>query len=423
MIPILGNLGWLFVDRTVRMAGGLFIMVWLARYLGPDQFGRLNYAFAFAGLFGAVAGFELNGVVVRDLIRKPGSANETLGTAFVMQIFGGLIATGLIVTCIALLRPEDVEMHWMVAILGLCFVFRASDVVKYWFESRIESRYTVWVESGTFLTIAAMKVVMILQRAPLMGFIWIALAEAGFIAAGLLIMYDRKGARFNAWHWGRARARRLLKDSWPFILGGVAIMTYMRLDQIMLGEMLGPDAVGTYTAAVRISEVWYVAYVLIVSSVTPLITKARYQDAEAYRQRLLQLYRLLIVLSVLIAIPMSFLSAPLIQLLYGDAYAKAGAVLAIHVWAGIPVALGIASSQALLLDDLQLYSFYRTLFGCILNVVLNLVLIPPFGIVGSAMATVISFVAATFSLALFPRCRPIILMMIESILPRRSQPS
>ena len=309
----------------------------------------------------------------------------------------------------------------MVGILGLSLVFKSTEVVKYWFESQVQSRYTVWIENGAFVIMAGVKVAMILRQAPLIAFVWITFAEAVLVACGLLAIYSKRGGYLSAWKPRIARAKKLLRNSWPFMMAGLAVMTYMRIDQIMLGGMLGPEAVGVYTAAVGISEVWYFIPMLVVSSISPSIIKAKNQSLQLYHQRLQWLYRLLVMLCLLIAIPMTVLSSALITLLYGSGYEQAGPVLAIHIWAGIPVALGVASSQALLVENLQLYSFYRTLIGCILNILLNLLLIPSLGIVGAAVATVISYLAATFSLIIFPNCRSITLLIFRSIflLPAR----
>ena len=144
---ILDNIAWLFLDNILRMGVGLLIGVWVARYLGPEQFGQLNFAMAFVGIFGAVAGLGLNGIVVRDIVREPETANITLGTAFVLQASGGVFAVALIIGTMAWLRPDDTLTKTLVAIFGLGLIFKSTEVVKYWFESQVQSRYTVWIET------------------------------------------------------------------------------------------------------------------------------------------------------------------------------------------------------------------------------------------------------------------------------------
>lgn len=392
----LANTGWLFADRILRMGMGLLVGVWVARYLGPEQFGLFNYATAFVALFGAVAGLGLNGIVVRDLVKQPEQANTTLGTALVLQLIGGFLALGLAVLAIGFVRPDDDLVKVMVAVLGSVMVFKATEIVKYWFEAQVQSKYSVWVENAVFLIIAGIKVALIMQQAPLMAFVWVVLAEAILVAVALLAIYAWQGGLLFAWRIDTQRAKALLNDSWPLILSGLAVMVYMRIDQIMLGQMLGDEAVGIYSAAVRISEVWYFVPTAIVASVFPSIIEAKKQSETLYYQRLQRLYNLMVVLSILVAIPVTFLSDWLVTILFGAEYQSAGAILAIHVWAGLFVSLGVASGKWFTIENKSDLMFYRTFLGALTNVALNFVLIPRFSVQGCALATLISYSLAAF---------------------------
>ena len=396
LLKIVDNIGWLFFDKVLRMGVGLLVGVWVARYLGPQQFGLFSFAAAFVGLFGALAGLGLQSIVVRDIVRDPMCKEETLGTAAVLQLAGGVLAYGLILGTILLLRREDALDKWLVAILGSMMLFKASEVSTYWFESQVLSKYTVWVQNGCFLVFAGVKVVLILGDAPLLAFVWATLAEAALVALLLLAMLSVRGLALRKLKVSLSRAKVLLADSWPLMLSGFAIMVYMKIDQIMLGQMLGNHAVGIYSAATRISEVWYFIPVIIVASAFPAILEAKKQSEALYHQRLQRLYDLMVWLSVAVALPMTFLAGPLVVLLYGPAYAEAGTVLAIHIWASIFVFLGVASGQWFIAENRQILSFQRTLMGAVVNVLLNFILIPKFGPLGAALATVFSYSVAAF---------------------------
>ncbi len=420
LVKILENIGWLFFDKILRMGIGMLLVVWIARYLGAEQFGLLSFATAFIGLFGAIAGLGLQGIIVRDIVRDPACKEETLGTAAVLQFIGGLLAYSLILGTIFWLRPDDMLAKALVAILGSTMLFKASEVVVYWFESQVLSKYTVWVQNGSFLLVAAIKVVLILNNAPLIAFAWTTMAEALVVAMLMLLMLGLRGPKLRQLRITLARAKALLADSWPLLLSGMAIMVYMKIDQIMLGQMVGDEAVGIFSAATRISEVWYFIPMIIVPSVFPAILEAKKRSEEQYYQRLQHLYDLMVWISVGIALPMTFLSTPLITLLFGDAFAAAGPVLAIHIWAGVFVFLGVASGKWFLAEGRQMLSFQRTVLGAIVNVVLNLQLIPDFGAVGAAVATVVSqAIAALMFDAAQPITRRMFLMKIKSMNPLR----
>ena len=385
------------------MGVGLLVGVWVARYLGPEQFGLLNFSLAFTGLFGSIAVLGLDGIVVRDIVREPASAGITLGTAAMMQLIGGLVAYLLILGSIHYLRPDDTLARGIIGILGLMMLFKASDIAIFWFESQVQSKYTVWVQNGIFLMLSAIKVWLILQEAPLIAFVWAMLGEAVLVALILLIVMGRHGAALRSLGVSLGRGVTLLHDSWPLILSAIAVSVYMQIDQLMLGEMIGDEAVGIYSAAVKISEVWYFIPLAIVASVFPAILEARNQSVAQYHARLQKLYDLMVILSLSVAIPMTFLATPIVRFLFGEAYVESGIVLAIHIWASVFVFLGVASSKWFLAENRQLLSLQRTILGAIANVGLNLWLIPFYGSIGAAIATVISYAIADFFADLFQK--------------------
>jgi len=387
---ILPNIGWLFADRILRMGVGLLVGVWVARYLGPEKFGLYSYALAFVALFGVLSALGLDNIVVRDIVRDPSTKDEIMGTTFALKLLGGTIGLLMTTTGIFLVRPHDTLMHTLVAIIAAGLVFQSFETFTFWFQSQVQAKYIVYAKNGAFLLIALVKIVLILYRAPLVAFAWAALAEIILGSAGLALAYRTKGHFVGLWRGSLSRARTLLGDSWPLILAGMAIVVYMKIDQIMLGEMLGNQAVGIYSAATRVSEIWYFIPVAIVSSAAPSIVEAKKMGENLYYQKVEKLFRLVAALAVSIVIPMSFFSGHVIHLLYGPAFIGAGPVLAIHIWAAVFVFLGVAQGPWTLNEGLMKLSLQRTVIGAVANVALNLLMIPKIGVIGAAIATLVA---------------------------------
>ncbi|QEP43614.1 flippase [Ectothiorhodospiraceae bacterium BW-2] len=388
-IKIIDNLAWLFVDKVLRMGVGLLVGVWLARYLGPEQFGLLNYALALLALFSTVAAVGLNPIVVRESVHQPDAAPVILGSALLLRLIAGSIAIMAMNLTLYALRPDDPLAQISVLILSMTLLFRASEVVRYWFESQVQLRYWVWVENSLFLLMSGVKVVLILHAAPFIAFIWVILIEAGLLAIGVGWIYWCR-TQTIAWRVRYARLKQLLHDSWLFMFSAMAMVLYTRIDQIMLGEMVGNDAVGLYSAATRISEAWYFIPVIIVTSLFPAILKAKQRSESAYYQRLQQLMDLVIWLSVAVAIAVTLLSDRLITGLFGEAYQAAAGVLVIHIWASLLMSLGLVGAKWFVAENHALFNFQRTAVGVALNVLLNWLLIPKYGIDGAAIATLIT---------------------------------
>ena len=412
----IGNSIWLFADKIVRMGAGLLVGVWVARYLGPAQFGLLNYVGAIAAMCGTIATVGLNGIVVRDLIRAPHQADEILGTAVLLQLAGGALAFVLAVLAVDLARPGEALPRLVVCILGWGLVFKATDVVKYRFEAQVRARYTVWVENFAFLLLTGVKIVLVLLRAPILAFVWASLAEVVLTAGGLLAVYAWQGGRLGAWRVDSRRARALLRDSWPLVFSSLAIMFYMRIDQVMLGQFLGDREVGVYSAAVKVSEIWYFIPGVIVSSVFPLILASEKLDLAVYHHRLRMLFGLMTVLSLAVAGAITAVAPALMRLLYGEAYAGAIPVLDIHIWGLLFVGWGVVGNSWYLSKNLQRLVLARTVFGALANVLGNLLLIPRHGMAGAAVATLASQALASWLLDFIdPRTRDVFWLKTHSL--------
>ncbi|MEH2434725.1 MAG: flippase [Nostoc sp.] len=393
---IIANTGWLFADQIFRMVVGIVVSVWIARYLGAQQYGLFNYVAAFVALFSPFANLGLDSVAVRHIVRDSWSKEQILGTAFWLKFFGGVGSVFLATASIYWLRQDEKLTVWLVVILATAGIFQAFDTINFWFQSQVQSKYTVLARNIAFILITLLKVTLIVMQAPLIAFAWVNLAEIALAALSLIIVYRIKGYSLWFWSWSFPIAKLLFKESWPLMFSGLAVVIYMKIDQIMLGEMLGNGSVAIYSVAARISEVWYFIPMAIASSVTPAIFTAKETSEALYYRRIEQLLRLLVLLSVVIAIPMTFMSGTIVTTLFGKEYANAGQVLAIHIWASLFVFMGVGTASWFVAEGLTHLSMYRNLIGAITNVLLNLFLIPSYAEVGAAIATVFSYAFSGF---------------------------
>ncbi|MCX5641808.1 MAG: flippase [Candidatus Omnitrophica bacterium] len=410
------NTGWLFFDRILRLGVGLFVGVWVARYLGPDQFGIWSYASAFVLLFSPFAVLGLDSIVVREIVKDPTRKEEILGSAFALKLAGGFLTFILSIVIIGFIRPENILMRSIVAITATGLIFQSFDTIDFYFQSQVQSKYTTWVKGAAFLIISFLKVVLILRKTSLMSFVLVVMAETILAGGGLVFAYRFVKQNIFRWKMHLSVARDLLNDSWPLILAGLVVAIYMRIDQIMLGNMIGNAAVGKYSAAVRISELWYVIPTAISISVFPAVVNMRKTNEALYLSRLQKFYDLMVWLGIAIAIPMTFCADNIVRFLYGTQFQGAGTVLAIHIWTGPFVFFGVASSQYLIAENQTKISFYRTAAGAVINVILNLMLITRYHGTGAAFATLVAQIfVACISPAFFKESKVISLMFAKSL--------
>jgi polysaccharide transporter, PST family len=414
---ILGNTGWLLVDRVLRMGVGLFVGVWVARYLGPALFGSLNFALAFVALLGSAATLGLDSLVVRDLVLENTDIEATLGTTLALRLGGAVLAVLISVGAIVMIQPGDHLTIILVSITATGLIFQAFDTIDSFFQSQIRSKLTVWAKNIAFLVIACLKVWLIHKKAPVWTFAVSGVAELALGAVGLVFVYSRSGGNMLKWRAKKRLAINLLSQGWPLILSSMAVMIYMRIDMVMLKVMQGDAAAGLYAAATRISEVWYFIPLAIVSSVSPAIIRSKTNPA-LYFGRLRKLFSVMVLLSVVIGSGIAFASPWIVRILYSGNYQAAAPVLAVHIWASVFVFLGIAQGPWNVSENLLKLSLYRTAAGAVANVALNLYLIPKYSALGAAIATVVSYaIAGVIANGFDARTRPIFFLQLKSFLP------
>ena len=408
------NTSWLMGHRVLSMVVALFVGVYVARYLGPERFGLLSYAGSFVGLFTALATLGLDGIMVRELVKTPERRDELLGTAFWLKVCGAILMWVGIAAAV-LFTHNDAQTNILIVIIAFGVIFQVFNVIDFNYQAEVKSRFVVYIQLGQLVVSSTTKLVLIWITAPLVWFACVFLLDAVVHAIGLTAMYLKNTGKIWSWKWRWQTARVLLKDSWPLILSSMVISIYMKIDQVMIKEMLDAEQVGHYAAAVRLSEAWYFVPMAITSSVFPAIINAKKHSEELYYQRLQKLYDLMVWFAVAIALPTTFLSPWVIRVLYGEAFSPAAGVLSIHIWAGVFVGLGVASGRWYLCENMQKEAFFRTFLGAICNVVLNIIMIPKYGISGAALSTLISqSTAAYFYDALNHKTRGVFWMKTRS---------
>ena len=393
---IIANTGWMFFDKVMRMGVGFLIVVWVTRHLGPEQFGRLSYAIAFVSLFAAVANLGLYGIVVRDIVRYPDAREQIIGTALGLKCIGGCLCLLLAVGLILVVRPGDITIQWMGAIIAAGTIFQSLDVFDFWFQSQLQSKFVSLANIPGFLVMAGVKITLILVDAPLVAFAWATCFDFVLAGIGLASAYQLTTHRLAKLRFNGKWASSLLRDSWPAIFAGLMLMVYTRIDQVMIGQMMDDASVGLYAAAAKLAEFWYFFPTLILNSILPSIVKAKQQGEEIYGRRIQQVLDLMAVMSYLFTIPIALFARQILVFMYGSGYEPAAPVLSIYVLSGVFVFLGHAREYWVTVENITRFSMYSTAVGAAINIVLNYILIPRYGSVGAAWATLVSLLMAGY---------------------------
>lgn len=382
------NTSWLFSEQIIRMGVSLIVSVWVVRYLGPDRFGLLSYAQSLVTLFAALATLGIDEIVVRELVKKNYSRESLLGTSFILKMAGAISVLLLLFLAVSF-TSTDTETKTLVFIIASGTIFQSFNVISLLFQADVNSKFTVQANIAAFAVSTAAKIIMLLLNAPLIAFAAAISIDVAINALGLIYFYRKKHSELLRWRFNKALASNLLKDSWPLILSSISISIGMRIDQVMLKSYMNADSVGIYAAGVRLAEVFNFIPMIVGNSLFPKIVNMDLQQEE---KKLINIIRYIFLLLTAMALLVSAFSYITVSTLYGQAYLLSYKVLIILIWT-VPVAyLGIITNCLLLKANKGKVIFVRQALVAALNIALNLLLIPVYGIVGAALATFLSMV-------------------------------
>ena len=404
-------------EQLLRMVAGLLVGIWVARYLGPEQFGAFSYVLAFTSIVVSLAKLGLDNILIRELINHPEQYNNYLGTAFWLKLIGAIFVI-ILLAFIPPLTSNDTTTNFYIFIISLGLIFQSTEVIGFYFESQVLAKIISICKIIQLTLSSLLKIYLLLMQADLIWFVIVTLFDMVSLAISYLIAYHFSKRTYFYLYFNKNLAFKLLENAWPLIISTILVSIYMRIDQIMIKEILGEYAVGIYSAAIKISECWYCIPILVSSSLFPAIMNAKKISNTLYLQRLQQLYIMMIWIAISIAIIVTLLNEQIVHFLYGTQYETARFILILHIWTNVFVFIGIIGSKWILSENLQIYANYFLIIGIIINFSLNLILIPTYGIIGSAISILISQIVSSYiAPALFKPTRLRFQMATKALFP------
>jgi PST family polysaccharide transporter len=411
------RVAWIIGEQVIRLGMGLLIGVWMARLLGPQDFGRLNYAMSVAAILGIAATLGFNRVLVREMVAcrddRP-KVRALLESAIAMRLVAGVVLN-MAGAALSLLMPD--ESADLRAILTLSLLFNAFDCIDLYYQAKLGTTHVVKARLAAFTAVSIVRLLFLIVGASVQIFAALYLLEAVLSALVILRCLRQDEANFSFAHARLSLGLGLLKESWPEVIAGFSGLLFMRMDQVMLQHLSGPDSVGYFAAAARFSELWYFIPSGIVAATYPGILACKDGSEADYLKRLRRLMARLVALSYVAILMATCFGDVAVGLVYGERYRQAAGILVIHIWCGTFVVLAMVSGMWIMAEKLVLRNMVRNVFGALLNLLLNWFLIPRYGAIGAAYATLLAFVFAYFVYDFIdPRMRKMAWMKVQSML-------
>lgn len=411
------NASWIIAGRVYHMVLAFVVGLLTARYLGPNNYGLINYAATYTSFFASFCTLGINSVIVKNFVDHPDEEGETVGSAIILRTISSVLSV-VMMMCITFIADNGEKTTNIVVFLcGIGVIFQVMDTLDYWFQSRLESKYSAFATVISYTVVSIYKVWLLVTGKSVEWFAVSTSIDYLVVAIILLIVYKkRNGPRFSC---SMRKAKELFKSSYHFILAGLMVSIYGSTDKFMLKQLLNEAEVGYYSTAVSLCNTWVFLLTAIIDSLYPVILQS-FNNKELFERKNKQLYSIVFYISVSVSILFSVLATPVVRILYGKAYIAAAAPLRIITWYTTFSYLGVARNAWIVSYNKQNYLKYLYIGAAITNVVLNVIMIPLWGASGAAFASLLTQISTILVFpALIKDLRPNVKLMVDAILLKK----
>ncbi len=383
------NAKWMIGEQAVQMGISVVLGVLTARYLGPSNYGVINYAAALVVFFSSIVTLGLEGVIIKEMVNNRDAEGTILGTGIVMRLIASALSILSIMILLMILNPGDTLVLKVGFLQSLVMLFRSFELIDFWFQSHLRSKYVAILKSVSYFLVAAYKFYILFTNKSVEWFAFSTSLDFLLIAVMIVIAYYRKGGK--PMRFSMQVAKDLILQSYHFILSGMLVTVYTQMDKILIGQLLTETDVGLYSAAVTICNYCLLVPVALINSARPTIMQLKKDgDEQKYITRIKQLYAILIWGGIVLALGISIFSKLILRILYDEAYLSAAPALAITIWHVLFSTLGTARGVWIVCENKNSFVKKMVLWGAVVNLALNLLLLPLIGIIGSAITSLVT---------------------------------
>lgn len=412
------NAGWIIGGRIANKLLAFLVGILTARYLGPGNYGLVNYAATYTTFFASLCTLGINSVIIKNFVDHPGEEGQAIGTTLVLRAISSALSAVMIVGVSSFLDREEPLTILVVAVSSLGLIFQIFDTFNQWFQYHLQSKYTAAATVASYIAVSGYKLFLLITGKSV---VWFALATSVdyiVLAAVLLVIYWKTGG--PALSVSGTKAKQLLGASVSFILASLMASVYASTDKLMLKHLLNDAAVGYYGVAVSLSTTWAFVLQAVITSVQPSIIQVYESDRALFERRNRQLYAIVFYGAMMISLVICLLAEPIVLCLYGEDYAGAVLPLQIVVWYTAFSYLGVARNAWMVCENRQKYLKYLYFSAALINILLNAVLIPGCGAAGAAAASLMTQIISAFVLPLMIRpLRANAVLMLEAVFLRK----
>lgn len=410
----IGNSIWIIAGKILQSLIALIVGAITARYLGPSNYGIINYVAAYVTFFSCIANLGMNSTVVNELLMSPENTGKIIGTMTLAKLIASAISAVLVTGIVAVVDHGENAVVIVAAIYSSYLVFQSFQTFEYWYQSRLQSKVTALVGVLAYIIMSAYKVILLVTRASVYWFAFSMSVDVIIISVVLLILYKKhKGPKLEI-SW--SLFRELFARSRPFILAGLIQVIYTKTDTIMLKHILDTTEVGIYTCASTLVGYGSLVMIAVTDSARPAVITAKQQGDELYIRRVRQVFSITFLAGVLIGLGFTIMSNPMVSIIYGEEYLGSIQPMIILAWNSMLVYITTVRNIWIVCENKQKYTIIFCALGAIVNILANYFLIPAFGVSGAAIATTIAqLISGIIAPCFFGETRIVVKFLVDAI--------
>ena len=383
------NASWIIGEQIFQMLISFVIGILTARYLGPSNYGVLNYTASFVAFVTSIVTLGMDGVVLKKIISSPEKEGLYLGSCIVFRIISAILSSISIIIVVYVLNIDETLKLWLTALQSIQLVFQAGYLFDVWFQRHLQSRFVSIAKMVACVIVSIYKVYLLVTSKDIIWFAFSNSLSYIIITSILYLVYKKTGGQKLEFNY--KIGREVLSESYHFIVSGLMVAVYAQISKIIVGEFSSEADVGYFTMAAALSSMWIFVPTAIINSFRPTIMEYKERGDEAnYMRRLQQLYSFLIWISICVSFIMLFLGNKLITTLYGIEYSPAGSLFQIIIWSELFSILGSARGIWILCEKKNKYVKYYLFIGAIFSVIMNLIFVPKYGVIAASIVILLT---------------------------------
>ena len=310
------NSGWMMAQQIYSMLLSLVVGALSARYLGPSNYGLINYGASIISFFTIISRLGMDSVIINEMLKAPEKQGTYLGSALVLRLLTSIASVFMVMGIIRVIEPGNIELYIVTLLQSIAIIMQTYEVLTYWFQMELKMKFVSIATMIALTVVAVWRVSLLAAKASVYYFAFSYSIQYFVCGAVVLFFFQRERNKNIKLKFNCLDGKCLLLNSYHFMISGIAVTFYMQIHKRLIGKMMDHTSVGIYTAATTVAALWEFVPTALINSAGPIIMKKRQKDYDGYIRLFEELLLAVTILFVVVSIAMMLLGKIAVLILY-----------------------------------------------------------------------------------------------------------